>query len=229
MDSTAEKLLDILPSTDLAIYKDGQNIAGPDVIFTLKKSHRYLKDSPHFLKTMLDYRHLRDNCACIVPEELADWYKEREQETYWYSHPKLNQDKDSFFADDSVPYKYDHDTIHLAVAHLNKPAYEFFRIPEEDVLCSKKLFFEAPHKTRLLAVLEESYVLALERSQIPAPGIWTPKKSFDVALQKVCSSITSGWFREFAYEHYFDVQQLYSDNYVNKFKAGVRSGLVKEI
>lgn len=227
--STAEALLKLITEHDeLVTKKEDYLVAKPNLIFALKKSHRYLRDSPHFLKTMLDYRHLRE-CGCEVPSVLKDWYKQRVKEIYWYKHPNLNVDKKDFFQDDGVPYIFDHDTIHQAMAHYEKPAYEYFQDEDAEVKCSRKLFEECSEDIRLHAVLEESYVLALERSQIPSPGVWTPRKSFETALMKVSSSITSGWFREYAYEHYFDVRKLYNDNYVDVFWEGVNSGIVRKL
>lgn len=226
-DSTSESLLKLVKENNLSENINDIDIANPNIIFTLKKSHRYLKNSPHFMKTMLDYRHLRDECNCVIPDILIDWYKDREKETYWYSHPKLNQPKDDFFKDDGIPYKFDHDTIHLSVKHLDKPAYEYFKPENSEVQCSKKMFFETDEKTRLYAVLEEAYVLALERSQIPSPGAWTPRKSFEYALMKISSSITSGWFREHCYENYFEALKLYDDTYVERFWKAVDDGIVK--
>jgi len=228
-DSLAAELIELVQEHDLAVEKDGYLIAKPEVIFALKKSHRYLKDSPHFLKTMLDYKHLRDKCGCKVPEALQDWYKRREEDTYWYAHPNLKVSKDEFFKDDAVPYEFDHDTIHLSVAHLDRPAYEYFKDDQAEVFCSKKKFWECDELTRLYAVLEESYVLALERSQIPTRGGCSRKKSFGMALMKVCSSITSGWFRAYAYENYFEVLKLYNDDYVDRFWKGVETGLVRKL
>lgn len=228
-DSTAAELLSLIEQNpSLVVKDDGIDWATPDLVFTLKKSHRYLKDSPHFLKTMVDYNHML-SLGCKVPESLTDWYKKREKDTYWYSHPKLNVTKDEFFKGPEIPYVYDHDTIHLSMMQLDKPAYDYFKPNDQEVNCSKDMFMACDEKIRLYAVLEESYVLALERSQIPAPNAWTPRKSFEMALSKVCSSITSGWFRAYAYEHYFDVLALYDDNYTKKFWAAVESGIVKKI
>lgn len=197
-----------------------------DLLYALKMSHRYLKNSPHFLKTMKHIHWMREQGATIRPEHM-DWFKRREKETYSYSHPKLNQSKKSFFnPDEGVIYVYDHDSIHMAVKQMDKPAYNYFKPDEAEVYTSKKLFFECDRQIQLNAVLEESYVLALERSQIPYPDT-ARKWSFDTALMKVCTSITSGWFREFAWENYNAVQALYNDNYVDVFKEGVSQGIVK--
>lgn len=124
---------------------------------------------------------------------------------------------------------YDHDTIHLSVMRGDRPAYEMFKADQAEVMCSKDLFMAQPRQIQLNAVLEESLVLALERSQIPHGKHVSPRKSFDMALEKVCTSITSGWFRSFAWENYFSVAAMYDDNYVTKFWDDVESGLVKKL
>lgn len=229
-DSTGAMLIDLVKEHGLGkIVDKTHNIyaVNPDVVFTLKKSHRFLKDSPHFLKTMLDFKYLRDEMNCKVPEVLSEFFIAREKSTYWYKHPKLNVSKDDFFKDDGIPYKFDHDTIHLSVMLNDKPAYEYFKEDLAEVNCSKEKFMACPEHIKLSAVLEEAYVLALERSQIPAPGVWTPKKSFEYALMKISSSITSGWFRNYCYENHFKAKELYNPEYVNKFWIDVDSGLVK--
>src|ERR1700690_2725007 len=67
-----------------------------DLLFTLKSSHRYMKDSPHFWKTLQDYHRMKDAGAKVRPE-YRDFLKLREAATYTYKHPKLNVDKKDFF------------------------------------------------------------------------------------------------------------------------------------
>ncbi|HMC00491.1 MAG TPA: hypothetical protein VKN14_05585 [Flavobacteriaceae bacterium] len=231
-DGVCKQLLEIAKNDLTVAFKHPSSdfyIATPDLIFTLKKSHRYLKDSPHFLKTMHDFRYLRDK-GCQVPESLKEWYKLRVKQTYWYKHPRLkDMDKKSFFKDDNIPYKYDHDTLHLAVMHLDQPAYNYFKPNTAEVECSREMFEKSSEEVKLYSVLEEAYVLALERSQIPTNGTVAPKRSFDIALMKVCSSITSGWWREYAYENYFKVQDMYSESYVARFHSALKTGIVKEL
>lgn len=198
-----------------------------DVLFTLKKSHRYLKNSPHFWKTLRDY-HVMKRAGCVVPKELEETLKLREKETYTYAHPSLMRDKKSFFADDSIQYRYDHDTIHQAVALGAEPAYRAFQKDGAEVQVDRAKWDRLPLEVQLSSVIEESCVLAVERSLVPHPGVLTPKKAWLLALSKVLSSITSGWWREFAYEHAFEVMARYPQDYFEKFEAGVKSGLVKE-
>lgn len=187
-----------------------------DLLFLLKSSHKYLKDSPHFWKTAIDYHKIKDYGG-----KIRDEHKEllalREKETYDYAHPKLNQSKKDFFSDDNINYQYDHDEIHECVKHLDKPAYKYYMANDAEVMWDKNKFLSCPREIQLYGVLEESYVLALERSLIPHPGVLTPKQAFAFSLSKVCTSITSGKFREFAYENIFDVFKMYNEDYYSKF------------
>lgn len=204
-------------------------IAPLDLLYTIKMSHRYLKNNPHFLKTMNDIHVLRDKGFSTIPDKWKDWYKQREKETYNYSHPNLKQNKMGFFNPyEGVDYRFNHDSIHQQVARLEKPAYTYYQKDGEEVMCDKNKFFSVDEKIRLYGVVEEATVLALERSQIPFKGKVSPKKSFDMALEKVCTSITSGYFREFAWENYNKVQSLYDPEYVNKFWKAVEEGKIEK-
>ncbi len=205
------------------------SIPSLNALYALKMSHRYLKNSPHFLKTMSDIK-LMEKSGAIIQDEYKTWFKERQKATYDYGHPKLNQNKNGFFdVNQGVTYIYDHDTIHQAMAHLEKPAYEYYKSPNAEVMCSKEDFFNASEQIRLYGVLEEAYVLALERSQIPFKDKVSPERSFLIALEKVCTSITSGWFREYAYNNYDKVMSMYDLKYVDRFWTAVESGVVKKL
>jgi hypothetical protein len=192
-------------------------------------SHRYLKDSPHFLKTMQDIQMARTYGATI-PECYEEFYKERQRIQYAYKLPKLNQKKDTFFSGDGINYEYDHDSLHEALKFMDNPAYTYYA--DGEVWSSKEKFNACSEEVKLLGVLEESLVLACERSQLafnPAPDA---RWSFEYALFKVCTSITSGFFREYAWENYDAVIALYEKigtNYAEKAKAGIASGVVKRL
>lgn len=201
-------------------------VAPPDVLLMLKLSHRYKKNSPHFLKTMRDIQFLRSK-GVTLGSELKTLLKRREKETYNYAHPSLMQGKKSFFKESAGLYVYEHDDIHDAVAVGDVPAYKLFSEDGMEVAVSKKKWKSLDFRVQLLAGLEESYVLALERSLIPHPGVLTPKQAFDKALEKVCTSITSGWFREFCWENYDAIQELYDESFVEKFNKALVAGKIR--
>lgn len=222
--STSQELLDYFDINDRV------TMAPPHVLLALKLSHRYRRNSPHFLKTMRDIQFLRAQ-GVELGTELEEWLPKREAATYTYAHPKLDVSKEAFFDGDGVQYVYDHDTIHLTQAILRPnaytgtPAYTYYMKDGSEVMTSKEKFMSVSENIRLYGVYEETCVLALERSQIPFEGenAPSPRKSFEYALMKVCTSITSGWFREYAWEHYNEVLDLYTslgeDDYIKRFKA----------
>lgn len=207
--------------------KAENSFADLNTLYALKMSHRYLKNSPYFKKTMDDIVLMRAHGACITPE-LEEFYNKRVEETYTYEHPKLNQEKKDFFTD-NVPYKYDHDSIHRAIALLSEPAYLSFKPKDRDVWCCKDMWDNLNEHIKLNAVIEESAVLAFERAIIPFGVDFD--KAYQMALEKVCTSITSGWFREYAWEHYYTALRcgLNDSEYIQMcFSRGVNNGIIKE-
>lgn len=227
-ESTAELFYNIVINDPETIEVGDYIIPSLNALYTLKMSHRYLKNSPFFLKTMDHILLLRWHGAKIS-DRYKEFYNLRKKETYNYAHPKLNVNKDEFFKSD-ILYIYDHDSIHEAIKHLEKPAYLYFKKDNEEIDCSKDKFNSLSEMIKLYAVLEEAYVLALERSQICYPGKLTPAQSFEIALEKVCTSITSGWFREYAWENYHKVYHmalLDEFKYYERFLSKLNDGNVK--
>lgn len=197
-----------------------------DMLFTIKSSHKYKKNSPHFWKTLMDY-HIMRSAGAVIRPEWKEFYRMREKETYNYSHPNLNQSKENFFKDDGIKYVWDHDDIHKSVAVGERPAYTYYLKDGSPVQCDKSKFFALPHQTRINGIVEEAMVLAIERSLVPHPGTWTPEYAWKFALMKVLSSITSGWFREFGYDNAPEVIKNKPVGYWEKFQKDVECGRVK--
>lgn len=202
-------------------------VADPELLYTLKMSHRFLKNSPFFWKTMKDIVLLRSLGVDKIPEELQEFYALREQEIYTYKHPKLDVSKKEFF-DASVKYIYDHDDIHKSVAIGNRPAYTYYLSDHAEVMCDKNKFDSLDLETRINGVLEECYVLAIERSLVPFPGVMTPAQAFYYAYSKVCTSITSGWFREFAYDNSIQILKQFNENYFDKFQQDLKQNKIRK-
>lgn len=205
---------------------EGIHYADVSTLLMLKMSHRFKKDSPHFHKTMTDIKHLKGLGYEMFTGVLGQaWYWKREEETYSYAHPRLKVSKEEFFKDDEVPYTYDHDSIHEAVAVQHMPAYLWFKPTENEVFCVRELFEECDEKVKLLSVYEEATVLALERSLVPYNYSECPDKVFKYALMKLCTSISSGWWRAYAWDNYEKVVALHEElgveSYVDRFKSNM--------
>lgn len=195
--------------------------ASLEVLYMIKLSHRFLRNSPHFIKTRSHIRDMEKIGATLTCPDLKRILALREKETYNYSHPILDQSKETFFQDE-VGYIYDHDTIHEAIAIMDKPMYKEYMKDGAEVMVDKEKFFALSEIKQLLGVYEETCVLALERCLIPFDYQTRPKDAFVMALIKVCTSITSGWFRSFAYDNFYKVIALYrefgEDDFVERFK-----------
>jgi hypothetical protein len=211
------ELIEKRPSSKLIIELENAGnetikFASLETLYLLKMSHRYLKNSPHFLKTMNDIhliRIIKDGNKIKINEDIL---KLREKETYDYSLPNLKTDKDSFFKKNESFYVYDHDSIHEAIKIEEVPAYTRFIKDKAEVFTDKEKFNSLPFYQKLNAVIEESMVLALERSLIPNNFKIPRDKAFKMALEKVCTSITSGYFREFAWETYHDSINVFNSD-----------------
>lgn len=225
---SAEMLVELVKTDKHTINTPFGMVPNFDLLFTLKTSHRYLKDSPFFWKTAIDYHRMKELGAKIRPE-YNEFLKEREKETYVNRHPKLNVDKKEFFSEaHGVNYVWDHDAVHQSVALGERPAYTYYAKDGEEVKSDKTKFFALPEEVRLNGVIEEACVLAIERSLVPFPNGMTPKQAWLFALSKVASSITSGWFRAYAYENLFKVVKMYPEKYFEKFQNKVSLGEVKK-
>ncbi len=210
--------------TDLQVF----TYPSLDVLYTLKMSHRYRKDSPHFLKTLRDIQLMR-KLGAKIPSQYLEWFKWREAETYVNTLPKLNQSKKDFFDNSNDIYVVDHDSIHEAVKHLSRPAYEYFKSTMAEVMTSKGMFSDCSREVQLYAALEEVMVLSIERAILPFKLVGEARRAaFDKAHMKLATSISSGWFREFVWENYDEVQAMYSEEYVEKFYKALAEGKIKK-
>lgn len=222
--SRAEKLIEFVENDEGTVEWLGVKVPSLDVLYMLKMSHRYLKDSPHFKKTLDDILELRKLGAEIRPEH-QEFYEQRMKDTYVNKLPKLNQAKGDFFDNESSIYTIDHDSIHEAIKNLDKPAYEYFK--DGEVWCSKELWDKCSDEVKLFAAYEEIGVLSIERSIHPFPNV-DKRWAFNMAHMKLATSISSGWFREFVWENYYKIQEMYSTEYLDKFYDALNNGRIKK-
>ena len=195
-----------------------------DLLYELKMSHRFLKNSPHFEKTRIDILKMRELGAKIVHQK---FYIRRQAETYTYSHPALNVSKNEFFKDETF-YKYDHDDIHEAIKLGPIPAYKYILEDGAQVKCSKAKWDELPLMQKYFCAIEECITLTLERGLIPNDFKTDPYKTYKLALMKVCTSITSGWFREWCWENYDAILLSYQPNFVKRFQTALTEGKIRD-
>lgn len=92
--------------------------------------------------------------------------------------------------------------------------------------CDRDKWNNFPRAQKILAVQEEAMVIALERILVPdrvennitqiPPGL-SEDEVFLWAVMRICTTLTSGWFRKFAVDNYEQVIQTYNHDYWNLF------------
>jgi len=145
--------------------------------------------------------------------------------------PKLNVRKGEFFGDKERYNIFDHDTVHKAVALGDIPAYTLMK--DGEIWCSRAKWRKMTNEDKLRCLIEEASVLALERSIIPAlflkgQSFMGSEWAYKMALHKICTTITSGFFRDYGIEHYQQAVDGRPD-YTKLFFEGVKQGVVVAI
>ena len=89
------------------------------------------------------------------------------------------------------------------------------------------------YEEKCKCVLEETMVIALERKILPmiyGKGKYiSSDEALGWALMRVCTTLCSGWFREFAVNNYFDIWKYRDQKYVETFLTKVDKGEIKRI
>ena len=146
------------------------------------------------------------------------------KEAYPQGNPNLNQSNEMFF-DDPVEKVYDHDFLHELYAYEDRPMFEKLKHKGEEgqAWCAKDLWQQLSQLQKLQCVAEESYVIATERFMVPNGWNYPTKKAFYFALKKVCTTLTSGWFRDFAIDNFPQVFELFDASKMYLVQAHLES------
>lgn len=226
-NSTAEKFMNLVEADPNSVkISETEFIPSVEALYTLKMSHRYLRNSPHFIKTLRHIKWMREEYYCVISHTYYDWYNSRMAETYNYSHPSLNTTKNDFFKEETF-YVYDHDDIHMSIKIGDVPAYTRILANDSPVNCDYNKFCALEEEYKLACAVEECYTLALERCLIPNTFSVDTLATFKIALMKVCTSVTSGWFREWCWENHDMILRSYNPSFVQKFQSSLEAGSIR--
>lgn len=208
--------------------------ASPDIQFSIKKAHIFYpinweKHATQYF-VLSDYNEGEDFHAEIT----AVRAKETEEHFGKLNTPKVNKaDKADFFIDSIEKIRvFEHDDIHKLVAfERDVPAYTKMQPDQTKVACAKELWLAMTHETKCNCVLEEAFAIALERHIIPfifignGKGQPDPVVALKWALMRICTTLCSGWFRQFALDNYREIlarglDTQYVDHFMDRYAAG---------
>jgi hypothetical protein len=127
-----------------------------------------------------------------------------------YRSASLDMTNEEFFAKSAayVGRKYEHDDLHRLIMFYDVPMYTKLKTDQSKAMCLRSKWDELSLADQVKAVKEEAYVIALERKIIPAYEEGEDityelgEEAFSWAIERICTTLTSGWFREFAIEHW---------------------------
>lgn len=231
-----ENIFAVTDSLGMGAFNELYRVLTPEYQLLTKKSH--IVYPVHWEKNIKDYHLLRsilEDRVWYVNKTMHEYYKLRSNEAKErfkkFKTPKLNISTEDFFSSKlNVPHYFVHDDIHKIMAHDVEPMYSKMQPDPKMAWCSKDMFFNLTYQQRVQCVQEEAYVIALERYIIPqVEGSEDHFECYHRALKRICTTLCSGWFREFAYESYPKLVEWYDPNFVQKFCDNVKLGNIKVI
>ncbi|RGB38148.1 hypothetical protein C1646_665643 [Rhizophagus diaphanus] len=134
------------------------------------------------------------------------------------SNEDFLENEDNLFVQKRVP----HDDLHELVKYGDHPIYQGLKDDQSKAWIKKSLFEKLDYQTKLNCVKEEAMVIALERYLIPMISE-NQETSYNLALIRICTTLTKGWFRQFAIDNYPQLINLDKDllsiarNVIEKF------------
>lgn len=214
-------------------YGFKMDIAPLEMLYSLKRAHRH---SPRMF-----HKHVKDYILLLSivggkPDAFARVTAMRYKETgerEKLKTPSLNKTAKDFFDDKVSNRTFIHDQIHEVMAFGERPMFERIKIDPDKVACSKEKFFALTETQQRQCVQEEAYVIALERAMIPmlfeGEKIAHPYEAYKWAVMRICTTLCSGWFRDYAVENYDRIMFWYDRDYVEKFLKAVEDGRIVRI
>lgn len=182
----------------------------------IKRSHLW---RDHFFdKHIIQYhKHLKHHRDPQDDQFIKDRAKAT-KEVIRYAQPSLLKSNEEFF-DDAVDKKFDHDWLHELVAFGDHPIYLDMKRDLSLAWCEKDLWDQFPQEKKLQCVAEETMVIAMERFLIPNDWNYSMFGAYYKALAKVCTTLTSGWFRDFAIDNHPEIMALFDKQKLEQLKG----------
>lgn len=217
-------LMELNTGPTISLFGCDMQIGDPAVLLAVKRSHLNLPIN--WWKHILDYHKLKALNPIMTDAHNKAWKLRRvESETRWGKMPKPNLmvSNDEFFGKSQkvVNRTFVHDDLHFSTCFYSRPLYERLKTDQSLAWCDRKLFEALSHEDQIKCVQEEAFSIALERKVIPAMNEgreFSAELSFRHAVERIGTTLTSGWFREFTQENALEILK-HGVDYVGKFMA----------
>ena len=172
-----------------------------DELYTLKISHS--------IRPINFGKHLRDICFLkekghkIIPVLLNRLLQ------YWNlvhgpRHlPNFDQPNEEFFKD-NVQRKVNHDELHELVKFGNRPLFESIKFDKTKAMVEEELFDKLSNSDKINLVLEEAFVIALERYVISKNCPY--KIAFQNAMRDLITRLFPDWLALWSLDNYQEIK-----------------------
>jgi hypothetical protein len=225
LGSSNELLLQRGYQVNAFLYGMQVSVADVVTLLTIKKSH--MTKPINWWKHITDYEILKCLAGKEIPESHKKIYDLRVLETDTRmpsTKPYLDISNDEFFkkSQETVGRVFNHDDLHRLTKFYAIPLFDHVKIDKNKASCSRGLFEALSHTDQIKCVQEEAFVIALERIIIPdlqAERTPEPLKAYKWAIERISTTLTSGWFREFSIENALEILNIEKLDYYDKFKA----------
>jgi hypothetical protein len=144
------------------------------------------------------------------------------KEAYPQGQPSLNQTNEDFF-DDAVAKVYDHDWLHELAAYYDSPLYTRLKRDDSKAWCEKDLWDQLLPEDKAKCIAEEAYVIATERYLVRTNWEFSYRGAYLSALKKICTTLTSGWFRDYAIDSYPEIVSLFDVQKIQSMKGKINA------
>lgn len=191
-------------------------------LYCLKRGHLHIagRRQENWEKHMCDYNILKK----IVNEKDSDiqklikLHRESTDARIKQRTPRLNGVSKEKFFDDKVRKYIDHDLIHEEVAYEDHPMFTLMQ-KDATVTCHKDLWDQMSHTQQLQCVAEEAMTINIERNLLPSAmgqnNFKPALAGYRWALWRICTTLCSGWFREFAIDNYYEILNMFDEEKIN--------------
>lgn len=192
------------------------------MLYLLKKSH--ITIPKNWNKTVKDYNALKKYEKEVVWEK--QFFDMRVNENKGLCGGKIKA-KDFFLREGKV---FSHKDLHKICSHYDRPLY--LEISKDGEL-NEALFEEFNQAQKITCVLEEAYVLALEKAIAVNQDLKAIKNDpnmqsyFFSGMKKLCTRVDCEWLSNFAVENYSNIVGNYESEYWHIFNSAVKCNLIE--
>ena len=211
----------------------------PLSLLTLKQAH--IITTINFSKHIKDIGILRKICGITTSlldnlnETLREVFDLERAEALARHHHEIDYRKTKAeFFNDTVKYWFDHDDLHViwSKQFSEDPAYFQILAEGQEVEMDEIKWKALTHDERIKVIMEELVVISFERCTLPwymerLGKIPIEFQCFDWALFRVCTTLTSGFAREYAIENYTELKQKQPQGWMAYFLQQYEDGHLK--